>query len=117
MKEQLQQSQQEAHEEALSKQTHHVSPPNVHPLVQALKAGIIMVANVALKDDFGAPSFSFGFSQSSEEATVTQEDKPPVKLENFQESPGLVEELEQLVEVMNTRVAAALKYAKEQSPH
>ncbi|RYR03139.1 hypothetical protein Ahy_B06g081978 [Arachis hypogaea] len=78
-----------------------------------------MVANAALKNDLSAPSFSLGFSQSSEEATLTQEGEPPANMKKSQDNLILVEELEELeelVEVINTRVAATLNYAKQKSP-
>ncbi|KAL4306199.1 hypothetical protein AHAS_Ahas16G0154400 [Arachis hypogaea] len=84
-----------------------------------LNEGIMMVANAALKNDLSAPSFSLGFSQSSEEATLTQEGEPPANMKKSQDNLILVEELEELeelVEVINTRVAATLNYAKQKSP-
>ncbi|KAL4306326.1 hypothetical protein AHAS_Ahas16G0167100 [Arachis hypogaea] len=76
----------------------------------------MMVINATLKDDFGAPSFSLGFSQSSDETTITQEGEPPAaNMGKYQDSPVLVEELENLVEVMDIGIIAALKYAKEES--
>ncbi|RYQ98893.1 hypothetical protein Ahy_B07g086716 [Arachis hypogaea] len=91
-------------------------PVKAYPQAQDLKARIMMVANAALKNDFGTPSFSLGFSQSSDEATITQEGEPPAKMEKSQHSLVLVEELENLVEVMDIGVVAALKYAMEESP-
>ncbi|KAL4394050.1 hypothetical protein AHAS_Ahas02G0113200 [Arachis hypogaea] len=60
----------------------------------------MMVANTTsfLKHDIPARSFSLGFSESSEEDTLTHEVKPTVEKKKSQESPILVEELEELVE-------------------
>ncbi|RYQ85806.1 hypothetical protein Ahy_B10g105419 [Arachis hypogaea] len=60
----------------------------------------MMIANAALKNDFSAPSFSLGFSQSSEKATLTQEGEPPADKEKSQDSPILVEELVEVVSAM-----------------
>ncbi|RYR73648.1 hypothetical protein Ahy_A02g008088 [Arachis hypogaea] len=68
---------------------HPPSPANV---------GLMMVANTTsfLKHDIPARSFSLGFSESSEEDTLTHEVKPTVEKKKSQESPILVEELEEL---------------------
>ncbi|RYQ95655.1 hypothetical protein Ahy_B08g090996 [Arachis hypogaea] len=77
----------------------------------------MMVANVTLKKEFPASSFSRGFTQSSEEATYSKEDEPHAVKEKSQDSPILIEDLEELVEaVIDTGVAAALNFAREKSP-
>ncbi|KAL4350299.1 hypothetical protein AHAS_Ahas10G0128100 [Arachis hypogaea] len=97
-------------------QTYSQSEPlDIHPPAKVVTDGIILVANAALKNDSSVPSFSFGFSQSSEEATL-QEGELPADKRKSQDSLILVEELEELVEVMNTGVATALNYAKQKSP-
>nr|XP_025607988.1 G-box-binding factor 3-like [Arachis hypogaea] len=89
---------------------------NVHLPAQAMNDGILMVTNAALKYDFPAPSFILGFTQSSDEATLTEEGESLAGMEKSQDNLILVEELKKLVEVMNTEVVAALNYAKEKSP-
>ncbi|RYR01255.1 hypothetical protein Ahy_B06g080127 [Arachis hypogaea] len=101
--EEPQQLPQESHEE--------VSPTKVYPLLQTVTDAIMMIANVVLKNDFPAPSFSLGFTQSSEEATLSQEDEPQT------DNPILVEDLKELVEaVIDTGIAAALNFGREKGP-
>ncbi|RYR66479.1 hypothetical protein Ahy_A03g012469 [Arachis hypogaea] len=91
-----------------------------HPLPQAT-AALMMIARTAsfVKHEFSAPSFSLGFTDSSQEETLTQEGRPTSEKGKSQESPILVEDLEELVEqVVNTGVAAALNFAEDKSlPH
>ncbi|RYR62854.1 hypothetical protein Ahy_A04g020606 [Arachis hypogaea] len=79
----------------------------------------MMVAKAAsfVKHDFPAPSFSLGFSESSQEDTLTQEGPPAAKKGKTQESLILIEELEELVEqVVNTGLAVALNFAEDKNP-
>ncbi|RYR33915.1 hypothetical protein Ahy_A10g048588 [Arachis hypogaea] len=97
----------------------HYDSFQTHPPPQVTTALMMDVKAASfVKHDFSVPSFSLGFSESSQEDTLTQEGQPAVEKGKTQESPILVEELEDLVEqVINTRVAAALNFAKDKVPH
>ncbi|RYR76682.1 hypothetical protein Ahy_A01g001261 [Arachis hypogaea] len=67
----------------------------------------MMIANTAsyVPKQFPAPSFSLGFTDSSQEKTLTQEGQP-----GSEKGKELVEH------IANTRVATALNFAKDKSP-
>ncbi|RYR40295.1 hypothetical protein Ahy_A09g046020 [Arachis hypogaea] len=59
---------------------------------------------------------SLGFTDSSQEETLTQEGRPGSEKGKSSETPILIEELEELVEqIVNTRVKAALNFAEDKS--
>ncbi|RYR31764.1 hypothetical protein Ahy_B01g056663 [Arachis hypogaea] len=67
--------------------------------------------------EFPVPSFSLAFTDSSQEETLTQEERSTSEKGKSQVSPILVEDLEELVEqVANTGVAAALNFVEDRSP-
>lgn len=82
-------------------------------------ATLIMVAKVEsfVKHDFPAPSFSFGFPELSQEDTLTQEGQPAAEKGKIEETPILIEELEELVEqVVSIGVVTVLNFAEDKSP-
>ncbi|RYR11572.1 hypothetical protein Ahy_B04g069079 [Arachis hypogaea] len=80
---------------------------------------LMMIARIALfvKREFPTPSFSLGFTDSSKEEIMTQQGGSTVEKGKSQESPILIEDLEDLVEhVVNIGVVAALNFAEDRTP-
>ncbi|RYR01744.1 hypothetical protein Ahy_B06g080607 [Arachis hypogaea] len=94
------------------------APSKISPPLEATVA-LMMIANTVsyVPKQFSAPLFSLGFTDSSQEETLTQEGQPAFEKGKSPETPILIEKLEKLVEqIENTGVKAALNFAEDKSP-
>ncbi|KAL4365336.1 hypothetical protein AHAS_Ahas07G0095900 [Arachis hypogaea] len=79
---------------------------------------LMMIANTTsyVPKQFLVPSFNFGFTDSSQEETLTQDGRPESEKGKSHETLILIEVLEELVEqITNTRVKVALNFAEDES--
>ncbi|KAL4287272.1 hypothetical protein AHAS_Ahas19G0169600 [Arachis hypogaea] len=78
-------------------------------------AALMMIANTAsyIPKQFLVPSFSLGFTDLTQEETLSQEGRPGFEKGKSPETPILIEELEELVEeIANSGVKSALNFAE-----
>ncbi|KAL4345109.1 hypothetical protein AHAS_Ahas11G0245500 [Arachis hypogaea] len=103
----------------VQKETHSQSKLLKIQLAPQVTAALMMMARAVsfVPKEFPVPSFSLAFTDSSQEETLTQEERSTSEKGKSQVSPILVEDLEELVEqVANTGVAAALNFVEDRSP-
>ncbi|KAL4321320.1 hypothetical protein AHAS_Ahas14G0098700 [Arachis hypogaea] len=96
----------------------HYNSTETNPAPKAT-AALMMMAHIAsyVPKEFSMPSFSLGFTDSSQEETLTQEGQPGSQKGKSSETPILIEQLEELVEkIANSGVKAAVDFAEGKSP-
>ncbi|RYR60287.1 hypothetical protein Ahy_A04g017363 [Arachis hypogaea] len=92
--------------------------PPASSKINTTTVALMMMANTAsyVPKEFLMPSFSLGFTDSSQEEILTQERQPEPQKEKSPETPILIEELGGLVEkIANSGVKAALDFAESKS--